>query len=110
MIPSDITTKVGILSSLGVACLPKNNRLGPYEKTKNRKFSTFNEMSPFYVTGFTDVEGCFHLDISNLRGKNWSAAARFMIKLHIADKDILYKIQAFFGGIGSVTFSGNTAR
>lgn len=30
MSPSDFTTEIGILSSLAVACLPKNNRLGPY--------------------------------------------------------------------------------
>jgi hypothetical protein len=33
-----------------------------------------------------------------------------MIKLHISDVSILYKIQAFFGGIGSVTISGNMAK
>lgn len=66
-------------------------------------------MNPYYVTGFTDAEGCFNLDISNSRSKNWSVAARFTIKLHIADIDILYKVQSFFGGAGSVTVSGNTA-
>ncbi len=78
----------------------------------NRKFSTSYDciMDPFYVTGFTDAEGCFNLDISNLRGKNWSVATRFVIKLHVADKDILYKIQNFFCGIGSVTIVGNIAR
>jgi hypothetical protein len=86
------------------------NKLGPYKI--NRKFSTSYDstMNPFYVTGFTDAEGYFNLDISNLRGKNWSVATRFVIKLHVADKDILYKIQTFFGGIGSVTINGNTAR
>jgi hypothetical protein len=44
------------------------NKLGPggiYPGDNNN-----NQMNPFYVTGFTDAEGCFHLDISNLRGKN----------------------------------------
>jgi hypothetical protein len=84
----------------------KNKNLGSYEKGNLPKK---NEMNSFYVTRFTDAEGCFTLDISNLRGKNWSAAARFAIKLHIADIDILYKIKTFFGGIGSVKINGKTA-
>jgi len=32
-----------------------------------------------------------------------------MLKLHIADIAMLYKIQTFFGGIGSVNVKGNTA-
>jgi hypothetical protein len=79
-------------------------------KLGNGEYTNKNGVDPFYITGFTDAEGCFHLDMSNTRSKNWSAAAVFQINLHIADIDMLYKIQAFFGGIGSVTVSGHTAR
>jgi len=36
-------------------------------------------------------------------------AARFRIHLHSIDLPLLYKIQSFFGGIGSVTVNGQTA-
>jgi hypothetical protein len=32
--------------------------------------STNSVMNPFYVTGFTDAEGCFNLYMSNTRSKN----------------------------------------
>jgi hypothetical protein len=48
------------------------NNLNSLRDKLNRKFSTSSGsiLNPFYVTGFTDAEGCFILDISNLRGKN----------------------------------------
>jgi hypothetical protein len=55
-----------------------------------------------------------------IKQKSWKVSARFRIHLHSLDlpflfffffvrkKKKVYKIQAFFGGIGSITFSGKT--
>lgn len=73
------------------------SKLGPYSSGLN----------PFYVTGFSDAEACFIIDVSNKRGKNWSAAARFQIKLHSVDMPLINKIQIYFGGVGSITVDKN---
>ncbi len=62
-----------------------------------------DKLNPNWVTGFTDAEGCFSviIDTSNpLKGK---VRISFEINLRHAekDKDILYKIQAFFG-VGAI--------
>nr|YP_009364302.1 LAGLIDADG endonuclease [Ophiocordyceps sinensis]ARF03397.1 LAGLIDADG endonuclease [Ophiocordyceps sinensis]QDH07191.1 LAGLIDADG endonuclease [Ophiocordyceps sinensis] len=60
------------------------------------------ELNPFYVTGFSDGEGCFHFAI----GKNpkyklgYYVNPGFSIALHKKDEQLLRKIQEFFGGIG----------
>jgi len=66
-----------------------------------------NELNPNFVTGFSDAESCFIIDV--FKQKNWRMAARFIIHLHSIDLPLLYKIQSFFGGIGSVTVNGQTA-
>lgn len=60
-----------------------------------------DKLNPNWVTGFTDAEGCFSviIDTSNpLKGK---VRISFEINLHEKDKDILYKIQSFFG-VGAI--------
>ena len=60
------------------------------------------ELNPWYVTGFSDGEACFHIAI----GKNtkykigYYVNPGFSIALHKKDEELLRKIQEFFGGIG----------
>ena len=74
----------------------------------NRKYSTLSTktLDPFYVTGFADAEGCFTLDVSDKRSKNWRVAVRFEIKVHIVDLPIFEKIQAFIN-VGSIIVRKN---
>lgn len=60
-------------------------------------------LDPWFVTGFSDAEGCFMINIRKNPGCNigWAVGAAFQISLHIKDKLILKKIEDFFGGIGS---------
>jgi hypothetical protein len=57
-------------------------------------------LNPNYVTGFLDGEACFHLAI----GKNtkykigFYVNPGFSVALHKKDKELLKKIQKFFGG------------
>jgi hypothetical protein len=81
-----------------------------YEMSQRRDFipkrnlsigHNFDKLNPNWVTGFTDAEGCFSviIDTSNpLKGK---VRISFEINLHEKDKDILYKIQSFFG-VGAI--------
>jgi hypothetical protein len=45
----------------------KNNLLGSYYK--NFSTSSDSTINPFYITGFSDAEGCFSLEISKLKDK-----------------------------------------
>ena len=89
--------------------LHKSSRFNnPKYSISNRKYSTLStkNLDPFYVTGFADAEGCFTLDVSDKRSKNWGVAVRFEIKVHIVDLPILEKIQAFFN-VGSIVVRKN---
>lgn len=63
------------------------------------------KLNPFYVTGFSDGESCFHLAIGkNSKYKNgYYVNPGFSITLHRKDKALLGKIQAYFGGIGTIS-------
>jgi hypothetical protein len=55
------------------------------------------------VTGFVDAEGTFSMSV--VKQTNWVVYTVFRIHLHSKDAAILYKIQSFFGGIGSVNIN-----
>ena len=61
-----------------------------------------NYLDPWFVTGFSDAECCFMINIrENPASKlGWSVVPCFQISLHVKDKAILTDIEAFFGGIG----------
>lgn len=62
-------------------------------------------LNPFFVSGFLDAEGCFHLSI----GKNskyktgYYVNPGFSIGLDLKDLDLLNKIQSYLGGIGRIS-------
>lgn len=70
---------------------------------KNTIINLNNKLSPNFVTGFIDAEGCFHVaivDNTSLKvGK--SLRAIFQISLHKKDVALLKKIKDFFG-VGKV--------
>ena len=53
------------------------------------------------MTGFVDAEGCFSVIIEISEDFKWKVRVSFEINLHEKDKEILYKIQSFFG-VGAV--------
>lgn len=62
---------------------------------KNLKLSnTFAELAftPYFITGFTDGEGCFYLGLSPTK-----VQAVFQINLHIKDRAILEDIKTVLG-------------
>lgn len=60
-------------------------------------------LSPFFVTGFTDAEGCFHIGINkhNRFKQGYSVEAVFKIHLHQRDLALLNMIQSYFG-VGNI--------
>ena len=60
-----------------------------------------NKLDPNWVTGFVDAEGCFSVVIEVSEIFKRKVRISFEINLHEKDKDILYKIQSFFG-VGAV--------
>jgi len=62
------------------------------------------------VTGFTDAEGCFMINITKRKTNRmgWQIRTCFQIKLHYRDKKLLMKIKSFFNEIGSISFSNDS--
>jgi len=55
-------------------------------------------LNPNYVSGFTEGEGCFYVVIT----PNNQVIASYIIELHKRDLPLLYSIQKFYGGAGSI--------
>lgn len=80
-----------------------------------RAFSTFNQsnikLNPLFVTGFTDAEGSFMVNIvkSSKYKVGWMVQASFSIGLHKKDSVILEQIKATLGNIGNISQQGSDA-
>ena len=66
------------------------------------------KLDPWWVTGFCDGEGCFHVNlIENKKLKfGWRIEHRFTIVLHVKDKALLLDIQSYFG-VGQIYKHGS---
>lgn len=73
--------------------LPQNN------STRQYSYNTKENLNPYWVTGFTDAEGCFTVILSKRSelSNSWKVTTSFEINLHIKDLDILLRIKDFFG-------------
>jgi hypothetical protein len=62
------------------------------------------KVDPWFITGFTDGEGCFTCSVlkSSSYKFGWEIQLNFQIKLHVRDYPILLRIQHSLGGIGTV--------
>lgn len=60
-------------------------------------------MNPYWVTGFTDAEGSFIIDVAKQSKTNYGrkVTPEFRINLHLRDILLIRKIHSFFG-VGSV--------
>jgi len=82
----------------------------PSNQLNKAPFSTFiqyPELNPWFVTGFTDAEGCFSISIrpnANMK-TSWRISPSFLIKLHIKDIAILEKIK-YTLGVGTIRKAG----
>ena len=53
-------------------------------------------LNPYYITGFTDAENCFLINIHKRQKSGYNVSLSFKIKLHSKDKEFLEKIFNFF--------------
>jgi hypothetical protein len=62
---------------------------------------------PYWITGFTDAEGCFSIKYtqSSKYILKWTVQAQFQIKLHERDLVLLNRIKDFFG-VGTLVKDG----
>jgi hypothetical protein len=80
----------------------------------NNKYNLKNNLSPNFVTGFSDAESCFHVSIVDKAELKAGKSVRvlFQISLHKKDKALLDRIKQFFChypdqvGVGKVREDG----
>jgi LAGLIDADG endonuclease len=84
----------------------------PSKQLNKLFFSTMSTISgalqglnPYFVTGFTDGEGCFCTSIykDEKYKTGWHVRSFFEISLNKIDRLLLLQIQEFFGGIGIIS-------
>lgn len=70
---------------------------------KKLNLSPAAKIKPWFVTGFTDAEGCFFVNVvkDNKYKTGWRIQLAFSITLHKKDKALLEDIKIYFGEIGS---------
>lgn len=63
------------------------------------------KIDPWFITGFTDAEGCFSIRVRKTTKTHigWQVEAVFSINLHSRDLPLLQEIQAYFGGVGRIS-------
>jgi len=88
-----------------------NNKLRLYSSTATPQNEKQNLMiDPWFLSGFTDAEGCFILGIvkNNELKEGWVIRPRFQINLHKKDKVLLEQIQSFLCA-GNINKQGSEA-
>lgn len=77
-----------------------------YASLSNNKHNIDDlEIDPWFITGFSDGEGCFTCSVlkSSSYKFGWEVQLCFLIKLHVRDLPVLFGIQLSLGGIGTVS-------
>ena len=76
-----------------------------------KKFSTYNStiVNPGVWSGLIDGEGSFSIivDRNKTRKLGWRVQLKFQLGLHTKDLNLLYLLQQYLGGIGSIHLASN---
>ena len=77
-----------------------------------KKISTYNStlrVNPWVWSGLIDGEGSFNIivDRNKSRKLGWRAQLKFQLSLHTKDLNLLYLLQQYLGGIGSIHLARN---
>ena len=74
---------------------------------KNSINREIKKLNPWWVTGYTDAEGSFILNI--FKNKNvvlgYSVKLIYQITAHSSDIDIMYSLKSFFNDVGNIELS-----
>lgn len=67
-------------------------------------------LEPHWVTGFSDGESCFSVDISKdkVHKLGWKVTPVFSIGLHSKELDLIKNMQSFFSGAGKIYLIGDS--
>ena len=78
------------------------------DKNNYQSYLNMIKLNPYFVTGFTDGEGCFMVNIRpNSKLKiGYSIELVFKITLHLKDRALLEDLKIYFG-VGTVTVRGS---
>lgn len=103
---SMVSNSLLLRRSFSSNCTPISERIVPLSFSQVRS-SLGNpwQISPWFITGFTDGEGCFFIEIrkSNLYKVGFAVLCGFQISLHIKDQALLEGIQSSLGGVGKIS-------
>lgn len=78
--------------------------------SKNSSTLSVNNLDPWFLTGFTDAEGCFFIGVTkSTRVKTkWEIQPSFKIELHVKELELLRLIQKFFN-VGNIKIFNDKA-
>ncbi|CCC14778.1 unnamed protein product [Sordaria macrospora k-hell] len=84
----------------------------PSKQFDLKKISTYNStlrVNPWVWSGLIDGEGSFNIivDRNKSRKLGWRAQLKFQLSLHTKDLNLLYLLQQYLGGIGSIHLARN---
>lgn len=67
------------------------------------------KLNPWWVTGYTDAEGCFLLNIFKNKNvaRGYSAKLIYQITAHHSDHDIMHALKAFFNNVGHIEYTSD---
>jgi len=79
------------------------------------KYSTFcqkkiNPISPWFISGYSDAEGCFNVGLQKNPNGKFYVRPSFQIKVHSRDNLLLMQIKDYFGGIGNIYTNTNDSK
>ena len=91
---------------IGWAYIFYEKATGPFVKKYSTNSKNSITLHPQWVTGFSDGEACFSIDISKVKDHTlgWKVTPVFSIGIHSKDLVLLQKIQSFFNGAGKIYF------
>jgi len=100
---------VKLLGSVYYSTSSSNSESNDLQSNMNHLNNHLNPASiePWFITEFTDGEGCFIISISrsNKYSSGWTVKPSFKITLHQKDLVLLQQIKSFFG-VGSIHKQG----
>ncbi len=64
-------------------------------------------ISPWFISGYTDAEGCFNIGIQKNSNGKYYVKPSFQIKVHSRDSFLLMNIKHYLGDIGNI-YTSNT--
>ena len=73
--------------------------------TEKRRANNLSTLNPSFITGLIDAEGSFVVTIlKNSRYRlGWTTQARFQLKLHEKDRDLVLAVRNYFKNIGYIS-------